>query len=80
MAPTTAPTAIQPGFELRIMSLTNSGRGFSFPCDAKGNVDLDAMSERTRNCYFGARALIGREYACPVVSPAMHAVAPRLDS
>lgn len=76
MATTTAPTAIQTGFELRIMSLTNGGRGFSFPCDSKGNVDIDAMTERTRNCYFGARALVGRDFATPYVVPATQ----RLDS
>lgn len=76
MATTTATTATPTGFELRIMSLTNSGRGFSFPCDAHGNVDIDAMSERTRNCYFGARARIGRDFATPYVAPSSR----RLDS
>lgn len=54
-------------YELRFESLSNSGRGFAFPCDAKGEVNLDTLSERARCSYFGARALVGREYAYPQV-------------
>lgn len=54
-------------YELRFESLTNGGRGFAFPCDAAGSVDLDKLSERGRTNYFGARALIGRDYAHPAV-------------
>lgn len=60
----TEPTA---AYELRFECLTNGGRGFTFPCDATGIVNLDALSERARTSYFGARALIGREYAHPCV-------------
>ena len=52
--------------------LTRPGRGFTFPCDPEGHVDMDAMSERTRDSYLGARALVGREYAFPVVLKATH--------
>lgn len=44
-----------------------AGRGFAFPCDPQGYVDLDAMSERVRNSYFYARAMIGRELSYPCV-------------
>jgi hypothetical protein len=65
-----AVAAFEPTFELRFTSLTNAGRGFAFPCDATGKVDLDTLSERGRNSYFGARALVGREYSFPFVQPA----------
>jgi hypothetical protein len=57
----------RPAHELRFASLFHPGRGVSIPCDAAGSVDLDALSDRLRNAYLGARALIGREYACPTV-------------
>ncbi len=60
---------VQPVFELRFVSLFNEGRGWSFPCDSQGRVDLDALSERARTNYFFARSVIGREVAVPCVQP-----------
>jgi hypothetical protein len=48
-------------------SLFQHGRGFAFPCDAAGQVDMDAMTEHTRANYLFARAMIGREFAFPCV-------------
>ena len=45
------------------------GRGFVFPCDACGRVNLDGLSEQARNNYFYARAMVGRELAAPAVEP-----------
>ena len=59
-------------FELRFPSLFHEGRGFSFPCDAHGRVNLDDLSERARNNYFFAHSTIGREVATPCVLPVMH--------
>ena len=60
-------------FQLRFRSLFDSGRGFAFPCDPQGHVDLDHMSEQARNNYFYARAMVGRELALPEVRPdALH--------
>jgi hypothetical protein len=56
-------------FELRFDSLFHEGRAMSFPCDAQGLVDLDALSERARSNYFFARAVVGRDFACPAVFP-----------
>jgi hypothetical protein len=53
--------------ELRYQSLFREGRGFSFPCDERGDVNLDALSERARNNYLFARAMVGRELARPEV-------------
>jgi len=54
-------------YELRFRSLFNAGRGYSFPCDARGHVDIDSLSERARSNYLFARTLIGRELAMPEV-------------
>lgn len=54
-------------FELRFHSLSDNGRGYSFPCDPKGQVDLDQLTDRARNNYLYARAVVGRELAFPAV-------------
>ena len=54
-------------FHLCFRSLFDSGRGFAFPCDGEGRVDLDGLSETARNNYFYARAMIGRELSMPEV-------------
>ena len=54
-------------YELRFTSLINEGRGLSFPCDAAGRVDLDALSDQARNNYFFARAVVGRDFTFPAV-------------
>lgn len=53
--------------QLLFASLYHPGRGFAVPCDAGGHVDLDALPKRLLTSYLGARAMIGREYAYPVV-------------
>ncbi|MDP9046014.1 MAG: hypothetical protein M3O01_14525 [Pseudomonadota bacterium] len=57
-------------YEIRFQSLFNEGRALTFPCDEQGRVTLDAMSERARDNYLYARAVMGREYAYPMVRPA----------
>jgi hypothetical protein len=57
------------GYQLRFCSLFDPGRGYSFPCDAAGHVDLDTLSHRGRNNYFFARTMIGRELGVPAVLP-----------
>ena len=58
-------------YQLCFHSLFHSGRGYAFPCDPAGHVDLDGMSERARNNYFYARAMVGRELAAPAVETTM---------
>lgn len=60
------------GYQLRFQSLFDPGRGYAFPCDEQGHVDLDELSEQARNNYLYARAMVGREVATPAVCPAMH--------
>jgi hypothetical protein len=54
-------------YELRFESLSQAGRALAFPCDAQGGVALDALSERALHNYLFARAVVGRDYASPVV-------------
>ena len=63
-----SPTPGQPGSELRFVHRRNHDQSLVFPCDAAGQVDLDALDERSRNRYLFARALMGRDYAFPVVA------------
>jgi len=60
---------LQAAYELRFQSLFDEGRGFAFPCDAQGHVDMDALSDRAKQNYLYARAVIGREVAMPAVLP-----------
>ena len=63
----TTPSSRRAYYELRFRSLFNPGRGYTFPCDARGMVDLDALSERERNSYFHARTTVGRDFEMPAV-------------
>ena len=54
-------------FVLCFRSIFNTGRGYAFPCDANGRVDLDQLSERVRINYLYARAMVGRELGVPAV-------------
>jgi hypothetical protein len=57
-------------FRLCFRSLFDSGRGYAFPCDGNGQVNLDELSESARNNYLSARAMVGRELSVPAVEPA----------
>ncbi len=72
-ASTPHPTSAAPGgrYLLRYESLFHPGRGVAFPCDERGRVELDALTEPARENYFYARAVVGREYAAPAVVPAL---------
>jgi hypothetical protein len=62
-------------FQLCFRSLFKVGRGFAFPCDAQGSVDMDTLSDRGRANYLFARAMVGRELAAPAVEPVFEALA-----
>ncbi len=77
----TPPDAVRAErYELRFRALSSTAQSCSFPCDACGHVDLDALSERVRNAYYFARIVIGHELAPPQVHrvatlPAVHTMA-----
>jgi hypothetical protein len=58
----------QARYELRFSGLFNRGRGFSFPCDAEGRVDVDDLSAQARSNYLHARAVVGKELSPPVIA------------
>jgi hypothetical protein len=62
-----SPSPSKPSYEIRFQYLFIAGRALSFPCDASGNVELNALSERARNNYFYARSCIGREFSMPAI-------------
>jgi hypothetical protein len=66
------PTTDTIRYELRFESLFHGGRGFSFPCDAAGRVDIDALAEKARLNYFYARTVVGREVCTPAVLRTLH--------
>jgi hypothetical protein len=55
---------------LRYQSLFNDGRALSFPCDAKGRVAMDVLSERALANFLYARTVVGRDFSVPRVIPA----------
>lgn len=59
-------------YELRFRSLFDEGRAYAFPCDAAGHVDMDSLSDRARDNYLYARAVVGRELSTPAVLPTLH--------
>jgi len=58
-----------PTHEIRFQSLFRE-RGLCFPCDERGHVELDALSDRARENYLYARAVVGVEFSHPQVCPA----------
>ncbi|MEJ8851391.1 hypothetical protein [Variovorax rhizosphaerae] len=58
-----APT----GFVLCFCRLQDGMQLYAFPCDARGNVDMDSLSERARHNYLYARALMGLQTSWPAV-------------
>jgi hypothetical protein len=72
MATANIPHAHRGMYELRFRSLFDEGRAYSFPCDAMGRVDLDALSERARNNFFFVHSVIGRDFSTPEVLSSMH--------
>jgi hypothetical protein len=66
-------TDAESAFELRFPSLSGTGRALSFPCDSRGTVHMDSLSERALNNYLLARALTGRDYGWPSVQASSQA-------
>jgi len=58
-----------PRFELRFLDLFHTGRGYAFPCDCEGHVEIDSLGEKARLNYLYARAMVGREFSTPVTQP-----------
>jgi len=57
----------KPQHLLLFHSLIDAGTSCTFPCDSRGHVDMDALSDAARDDYLYARAVMGREFAAPAV-------------
>jgi len=62
-----APRSRESSHYLFFGGLFDTVRSLSFPCDERGRVTLDSLSERARNNYLFARTVVGRDYTVPVV-------------
>lgn len=69
MSASLTATAARAAYQLRFESLFDPGRALAFPCDDHGHVELDSLSDRARDNYFYARAVVGREFLTPIVVP-----------
>ncbi len=54
-------------FELRFESLFNAAPDYAFPCDARGQVDMDALTHRALVNYLFVRGAVGHEFLTPMV-------------
>ena len=64
------PSAFPPHegrYELRFTGLHNRGRGYSFPCDAAGQVDMSRLTDQGRINYLRAQTVVGTELSAPIV-------------
>jgi len=55
---------------IRFQSLKDERLVLEFACDAEGRVELDRLSDKARNDYLFARAVVGGEFRRPAVVPA----------
>ena len=69
------PYGREDSYELRFRSLFKEGRGYAFPCDREGHVDIDDLSKRGRRNYLFARTVVGAEFYLPVVIPVEDCIA-----
>ena len=67
MPPTTPLHFADLAFELRFDPLVAAQAPLTFPCDERGQVDLDELGEDLRRDYLFAHTLIGRNFMMPVV-------------
>jgi len=61
----------KPEHLLLFQSLADAEPSCAIPCDSRGHVDMDALSDVARENYLYARAVTGREFAAPAVIDAM---------
>ena len=61
-------TLRKPRYELRFVGISDERRNCSFPCDKRGQVNLDGLTDRGRTDYFYARTVVGRELSAPTVA------------
>jgi hypothetical protein len=60
------------GYELHFESLVDPERACAFPCDARGQVDMDRLEDAMLHHYLFARAVIGKIFRLPAVRRRTH--------
>jgi hypothetical protein len=60
-----APVAFS--HSLRYVPLVAGRRGYVFPCDPTGRVELDCLSDMDRNDFLYAKHLVGMAFGVPCV-------------
>ena len=63
----TSSAAARSAYQLQFRPLSPSSTAHAFPCNALGEVDLDALDANERLNYFFARTLIGHDFDRPTV-------------
>lgn len=66
----TGADTLQARYALCFQSRCPPGRMLQFPCDERGQVELDRLSEPDLREYLYARVVMGHELAMPRVVPA----------
>jgi hypothetical protein len=54
-------------FQLSFRPRSAAGSCLTFPCDERGCVDMDRLGEKGLVSYLYARAVVGAEFAAPIV-------------
>jgi hypothetical protein len=54
-------------YEMRFQALSKNGTSLSFPCNAQGQVSMDDLSAQLLMSYLFARAVVGCQYAAPLI-------------
>jgi hypothetical protein len=62
-----ASHSVRARFELCYRSLSPHRCGFAFPCNERGQVNLDELSDEARENYLYARAMVGRDLLQPQI-------------
>jgi hypothetical protein len=64
--PTALPPLLATAYTLVYLSI-HGGGCLAFPCDRSGTVEMNGLSDRARDDYLLARALVGRNFHSPTV-------------
>ena len=70
MASIHPPSTTASTFQIRFDSSFFADRAVAFPCDERGQVDMDQLSEAGRRDYFFARIMTRLAHLEPEVGPA----------
>jgi hypothetical protein len=64
---TASPSPTAGCFQIRFRSAFLHGQSMAFPCDERGEVDMDLLSEAGRRDYLFARVITRRDCTAPEI-------------